>query len=361
MLSSSGKEQCGIRLYSDTQCAYLKKVRVQTVRISVEQKQMPAAQYIAGIKSEVLRERPDLVHIQHEFSFFRGILGTDFIGLLLVLRRLHIPVVVTMHAVLRFTKPSIRSPDISQLAIDLLGYILWCFAYFAVFLSVPLLSDGVIVHTNRCRSLLPIKQKVSVIPHATEISDHTDSQDLRPGEKLNVITFGFFHWLKGIDLAYRAVASMPDVDYVVAGSVSLDARKSVFHGGYFDRLRSDRPDNVSIVICCPVPSRLIACSDVVLLSYRRSEIEHASGVFHTALSLGKPIVATRVTEMAEYEGYCLTVEPGSPRAILEALQKMRSSELRRHYAEKSRELAGKTAFPLIADQHIRLYQRTIGR
>jgi glycosyltransferase involved in cell wall biosynthesis len=80
-----------------------------------------------------------------------------------------------------------------------------------------------------------------------------------------------------------------------------------------------------------------------------------------ALSFGKPIVASRVGEMAEYERYCLTVEPDSPQAIQEALERMRSSEFRRQYERKSRELARETAFPLIAEEHMKLYERVINQ
>jgi glycosyltransferase involved in cell wall biosynthesis len=78
-----------------------------------------------------------------------------------------------------------------------------------------------------------------------------------------------------------------------------------------------------------------------------------------ALSFGKPIVVSRIGEMAEFEKYCLTVEPDDSDAILEALREMRSSEVRQRYASKSRELSRKTAFPAIANEHVELYKRLI--
>jgi hypothetical protein len=61
---------------------------------------------------------------------------------------------------------------------------------------------------------MPNRQKVSVIPLGTEVLKASDLCSLEAAHNLRVITFGFFRSLKGIDVAYHAVRSMADIDYV---------------------------------------------------------------------------------------------------------------------------------------------------
>jgi glycosyltransferase involved in cell wall biosynthesis len=358
MLSSFGTERCGIRLYSETLCHYFERAGVDIVRIPVEQKNTRFAVYITRLRDGLLSARPDLIHIQHEFSFFGGLMGANFILVLLALRRLDVPIVVTMHTVLRFPRPIGGARSLSELIYNLLRWLHRLLAWISIPVSVSLIADTVIVHTNACRRLMPIRQRVIVVPLGTEVLDDHSPPRLEAEQRLKVITFGFFDWEKGIDLAYRAVRLMPDIDYVVAGNIRIDARDQT---SYLMRLSSEKTDNTSIVICFPVPSRLISCSDVVLLPYRTGWMEHASAVFHRALALGKPVVASRVGEMAEYERYCLTFEPESASAILDGLRKMRLNELRNYYAQKAKELSRRTAFPLVASAHMKLYEGLISR
>ena len=135
----------------------------------------------------------DLVCLQHEYGIFGGPAGAHILELL---RRLHMPVVTTLHTVLRDPNPDQR----------------------AVMLEIAALSDRLIVMSRQSADILqetfkvPLS-KIDLIPHGIPDLPFTDPhfyKDVFGTEGKDVLlTFGLLSPNKGIENVIAALPSDP--------------------------------------------------------------------------------------------------------------------------------------------------------
>jgi len=148
----------------------------------------------------------DIVCLQHEFGIFGGPVGSHVLALL---RELRMPVVTTLHTVLREPRPDQRR----------------------VMQEILSLSTRVVVMAERGRQMLqdvygaPLS-KIDLIPHGIPdvgFVDPTYFKDQFGVEgKVVLLTFGLLSPSKGIDYVLNAlpeiVQAFPDVVYIVLGA-----------------------------------------------------------------------------------------------------------------------------------------------
>lgn len=182
-----------------------------TVRFEVRQEE--AADYRLAADFVNVRST-DLLLVQHEFGIFGGEAGSHVIGML---RDMSVPVVTTLHTVL-------REPGN---------------AYRRTMRQLVELSDRVVVMAERAVEILRDvysvpAEKISVIPHGIPDMPFVDPSFYKDqfgveGRKV-LLTLGLLSPGKGIEYAIRAlpqiVGEHPEVIYIVLGATHPHVRKS---------------------------------------------------------------------------------------------------------------------------------------
>ncbi|MFX1519581.1 MAG: glycosyltransferase [Promethearchaeota archaeon] len=175
-------------------------------------------------------------------------------------------------------------------------------------------------------------------------------------KKLTLITPGFISPFKGIHLVFDAIDGLNDVEYIVAGSVRRELRA---HKAYLAKIKKIAPSNVEIIekfFSMKEFREIIASSDVVILPYLDVS-QSGSGILHLSLGLGKPIIASKIGEFVELlKGNALLVDPYDKTALRTAISKMKDQKLKQFYESRTRELASKTSWINVSNEHLKIYQ-----
>ena len=182
----------------------------QQVRLELEQEDLSSYERAAEFLNF---NGNDLVCIQHEYGIYGGVAGQYILTLL---RKLKMPVVTTLHTVL-------REPDEDQRR---------------VLEEVARLSDRVIVMSDQAAEFLVeiygvASGKIDVIPHGVpdfQFMDPNYFKDQFGTEGKSVLlTFGLLSPNKGIENVIRALpgilARHPNVVYIVSGVTHPHIRK----------------------------------------------------------------------------------------------------------------------------------------
>ncbi len=176
---------------------------------------------------------------------------------------------------------------------------------------------------------------------------------------LKLLTPGFITPHKGVHLVFDAIDGLNDVEYIVAGSIRTDSR---VHKAYLTKIKENAPCNVKIIekfFSKDEFLEIIADSDIVILPYLDVS-QSGSGILHLSLGLGKPIIASKIGEFVELlRGNALLVDPYDKIALRNAILKMKNSKLKKFYESRTKELASKTSWGNIANEHLKIYRNLL--
>jgi glycosyltransferase involved in cell wall biosynthesis len=255
----------------------------EQVRIEIEQEDLSSYERAAEFLNF---NGNDLVCMQHEYGIFGGTVGSHILALL---RRLKMPLVTTLHTVL-------RDPDPDQLA---------------VLDEISHLSDRLIVMSEHAASLLRdvygvSNEKIDVIPHGVPdlpFMDPNYFKDLFGTQGKSVLlTFGLLSPNKGIESVIRALPAIlkkhPDLVYVISGATHPHIRRR--EGERY------REELVALAAECGVSPHVmfnnrfvsneemiehVGSADIYITPYRQ-EAQVVSGTLAIALGAGKAIIST---------------------------------------------------------------------
>lgn len=93
MLSTEA-DRCGIASYTNTLGGGLEAAGVEVVRVSLDAARRVKATFVDDVRRDIERARPDVVHVQHEYSFFGGLIqppAPHAALLMRALQRLRVP------------------------------------------------------------------------------------------------------------------------------------------------------------------------------------------------------------------------------------------------------------------------------
>jgi glycosyltransferase involved in cell wall biosynthesis len=296
----------------------------------------------------------DLVCLQHEYGIFGGVAGSHVLTLL---RKLKMPLVTTLHTVL-------REPDSNQRAVlDEIGH----------------LSDRLIVMSEHAASLLRDvygipNEKIDVIPHGVPDLPFTDPnyfKDLFGTQGKSVLlTFGLLSPNKGIENVIRALpailAKHPDLVYIVSGATHPHIRRR--EGERY------REELQALAAECGVSSHVIfnnrfvsteemiehvGAADIYITPYRQ-EAQVVSGTLAIALGAGKAIISTPYWHAKEIlaDGRGVIVPFDDPDSIANVAIRLLDNDAERHAMRKRAYLHSRgTTWQKTAQAYMASFQR----
>jgi len=296
----------------------------------------------------------DLVCLQHEYGIYGGTAGRYILALL---RRLKMPLVTTLHTVL-------REPDANQRI---------------VLEELAQLSDRLIVMSELAAELLREvyevpEGKIDVIPHGVPDMPFMDPnyfKDQFGTEGKSVLfTFGLLSPNKGIENVIRALPAIlarhPNVVYIVSGVTHPHIRRR--EGERYRNGLQALAEQLGVSSHLILNNRFVSAeelvehvgaADIYITPYLQ-EAQIVSGTLAIALGAGKAIISTPYWHanelLAEKRG--VIVPFGDPDAIAGAVVALLENDAERHAMRKRAYLHSRgTTWPRTARAYMATFQR----
>ncbi len=296
----------------------------------------------------------DLVCLQHEYGIYGGKAGSHVLRLL---QQLKMPVVTTLHTVL-------REPDIDQLI---------------VLQEIAARSDRLIVMSEHSSQFLQDVfrvpgEMIDLIPHGIPdlpFAEPASYKDSFSTGKTVLLTFGLLSPNKGFESMIQAlpriVARHPNVVYIIAGATHPHVRRR--EG---DRYRIQLQalakelgveENVVFYNRFVSPQEmasLVGSADIYVTPYRY-EAQAVSGTLAYALGAGKAIVSTPYWHAAELldEGRGALVPFEDPAAIADTtIELLENDAARQSMRERAYVYARHMVWDRVAQSYMRAFVRS---
>lgn len=261
--------------------------------------------YIYQIIREVLKDKPDVVHFQHEINMF-GSLSTAlfFPFLILAVRVLGYKTVTTIHGVVGRNQVDENFINLFMEKSFLAKSFFVKMFFNFIFRLIPLFSNSIIVHTNLLKNVLvddygAAEKKINVIPTAIP------QKEIKEVLVENYFFyFGYMVRRKGLDYALEGfrkfIEKNPDSDYklVLAGGVIKGQEKAL------EEIKSNIKDNnledkvfIKGFIEEKEQDDLYGKAKAVIIPAKISIA--ASGPLYHSVSYGKCVIASKVGNLSE--------------------------------------------------------------
>lgn len=296
----------------------------------------------------------DLLCLQHEYGIFGGRAGSHILALL---RESRMPVVTTLHTILRDPDPDQRR----------------------VLEEVAALSDRLVVMSKRGAEFLQeiyhvLPEKIDVIPHGipdVPFVDPSFHKDLFGVEgKIVLLSFGLLSADKGIENVIAALpailARYPNVVYIILGATHPHVLR---HDGETYRLSlqwmaQEKGVEGQVIFYNRFVSleelvNFIGASDIYITPYL-NQAQIVSGTLAYTLGAGKAVISTPywyAEEMLAEERGAL-VPFRNPAALAEQVTDLLDNEAKRHAMRKRAYLFGREmVWPQVARRYMESFER----
>jgi glycosyltransferase involved in cell wall biosynthesis len=296
----------------------------------------------------------DLVCLQHEYGIYGGAAGRYILAML---RRLKMPLVTTLHTVL-------REPDANQRI---------------VLEEIAQLSDRLIVMSELAAQLLREVYavpagKIDVIPHGVPDMPFMDPNYFKDKfgteGKSVLLTFGLLSPNKGIENVIRALPAIlarhPNVVYIVSGVTHPHIRKR--DGERYREELQALAAELGVSSHLILNNRFVSteeliehvgAADIYITPYRQ-EAQIVSGTLAIALGAGKAIISTPYLHakelLADKRGVIVPFD--NPDAIAKSVVELLENDAERHAMRKRAYLHSRgTTWPTTARAYMATFQR----
>jgi glycosyltransferase involved in cell wall biosynthesis len=296
----------------------------------------------------------DVVSLQHEYGIFGGRSGSHILHLL---EHLTVPVVTTLHTVL-------REPNVDQLV---------------VMQEIAARSDRLIVMSQHSSRFLQDvfrvpKTKIEMIPHGIPnlpFEEPALFRKLSSTEGTTVLlTCGLLSPNKGLENVIRALPQIlsrnSDVVYIIAGATHPHVR--LIEGDRYllqlQALARELGVEEHVIFqnrfLSPQEMASLVCSADIYVTPYRYEAQAVSGTLAYAMGAGKAIISTPYWHAAELldNGRGTLVPFENPAAIAQAAVDLLDNDAARHSMGKRAYLHSR---PMVWDQVAHSYMRTFAR
>jgi glycosyltransferase involved in cell wall biosynthesis len=296
----------------------------------------------------------DLVCVQHEYGIFGGAAGGHILELL---RKLRMPVVTTLHTVLREPNPD----------------------QHRVMVEIAELSDRLIVMSQRSSQFLQEifqvpAMKIDVIPHGVPNLAFVDPNFFKDrfgvGGQSVLLTFGLLSPNKSVETVIRAMPRIlshnSNVTYIVAGATHPHIRKRE-GDKYRESLQQLARDlgvekNVIFHNRFVSPEEMmefIGSADIYITPYK-NEAQVVSGTLAYALGAGKAVISTPYWHAQELldQGRGILIPFNDENAIADQTIQLLENEAERHAMRKRAYLYSRNMiWKSVAQDYMRSFQR----
>jgi glycosyltransferase involved in cell wall biosynthesis len=283
----------------------------------------------------IIRQKPDIVHIQHEYFLYgKGYSGILFPILLLLVRLSQVPLIVTMHHVIPLAEAGhirklLKTP-IPEISIKM---------FLTFFNRLFSFSSKIIVPSDAFKQTLSNDYKISsgqieIVPHFVQsyigpesssfVEKDSENAKVRLGlgNRKVVLFFGYIRPPKGIEYVLfglrDVIKAVPNVMFSIIGKAQPN------YGSYFDHIQQlvnelELSKYVRFENHVPEESLplFFAASDAVIFPYT-STIGMTPIAHLKVASYGKPIIATNIDSFSKefIDGEnALLIPPKDPDAI----------------------------------------------
>ena len=296
----------------------------------------------------------DLVCLQHEFGIYGGVAGRHILALL---RRVKMPVVTTLHTVLRDPNPDQR----------------------AVLEEIVRLSDRLVVMSAQAAEFLSEvydvpAEKIDVIPHGVPDFQFMDpnyfKDEFGVAGKQVLLTFGLLSPNKGIEHVIEALPAIllqhPNVVYIVLGATHPNL---LAHEGESYRLKLERLAQDSLVagnvifynrfVTLAELTDFIGAADIYITPYL-NEAQITSGTLAYAIGAGKAVISTPYWYARELlaKDRGILVPFADPNAIAEGVNRFLSDSTLMTAMRKRAWKAGREMiWPVVARRYLESFDR----
>jgi glycosyltransferase involved in cell wall biosynthesis len=321
--------------------------------------------YPTRIFGAVFKTRCNLVHLQHGWLLYGGLVSAMLFPVLLAFFRLsRKPCVVTIHTVIRKDAHIFNNSVVNFLARTAILFMLRGILQF---------SDKVIVHNRLMKQVLQTeygakKQKIVVIPHAAK--EASEKPELEKDEDLTVLSLGFLRKEKGLGCLIEAFENFlkkrSDAKLVIVGG-SHAHDKTEYPQGFKLFLSPQLQKQVSFTgfVDDATLQRLIWRSDIIVLQSTEPYYIEASGTLAAVADYAKPVVCTKVpkfqSDLQNMEHYII-VEPSDSTELTQAFTLLSEDrELGERLGMNLKEKFADRRLSNVTEEHVKLYRRILRR
>jgi len=296
----------------------------------------------------------DVLCVQHEFGIYGGSAGSHLLALL---KEVRMPVVTTLHTVLR--EPNAARQKVME---ELLRR-----------------SDRLVVMARKGAEILRETYgvpdtKVDIIPHGIPDMPFIDSSFYKAQFGVEgrtvLLTFGLIGPGKGIEYAIEALPEImkrhPNVVYLVLGATHphLVAREGESYRLGLERLAEDRGVREHVIFYNRFVSlddlkEFIGATDIYVTPYL-NEAQITSGTLAYVFGAGKAVVSTPYWHAQELlaDGRGILVPFRDPHAIAEGVRAFLDDPARlQETREKAYQIGREMIWPAVAQRYIESFQR----
>jgi glycosyltransferase involved in cell wall biosynthesis len=321
------------------------------VRFEIEEQELSSYQRAADFLNI---SNVDILCVQHEFGIYGGPAGSHLLALL---RELRMPVVTTLHTILR--EPN---PDQRRVMQELIAR-----------------STRLVVMSESGRQMmLGVLQappaKIDLIPHGIPDIPFVDSNFYKDQfgveGKMVLLTFGLLSPNKGIENVLNALpailAEFPNVVYIVLGATHPNELREQGEAYRLSLQRLARKNKVqknvifyNRFVDIEELKEFIGVADIYVTPYL-NEAQITSGTLAYAFGSGKAVVSTPYWHAAELlaEDRGLLVPFGDSKAIAEAVLSLLREETRRHAIRKNAyKLGREMVWSNVARSYLRAFEQ----
>jgi len=296
----------------------------------------------------------DFVCLQHEYGIFGGPAGSHILALL---RELRMPIVTTLHTVLREPDPSQRR----------------------VMEELTALSDRMVVMSQCSVDFLQTiygvpAAKIDLIPHGIPDVPFVDSNFYKDKfgveGKMVLLTFGLVSPNKGLENVIAALPAIleryPEVVYMVLGATHPHVKK---HDGEtyrlsLQRLAEEKGVSQHVIFHNRFVSlseliEFIGAADIYLTPYLNAA-QISSGTLAYTVGAGKAVISTPYWYAEELlaEGRGLLVPFGDPHALADQVLYLLDNETERHAMRKRAYMYGREMlWPEVARRYMESFEK----
>jgi glycosyltransferase involved in cell wall biosynthesis len=266
--------------------------------------------YPLQIFRAIMRKQPQIVHIQHEFFLFGGVISAALFPFLLILiKLLKKPLVITFHGVI---SPSIVDRQFLKVNGMKGNPLMFKIGANILVRLASIFSDCLIVHERFFAETLRTeygcdKAKIRIIPHGVESKSQKMSIDKAKRElglasNKIVLFFGYLAPYKGIDTLIEGFSLVAgkhkDWRLIICGDVHprlvSDQDYKEYLRGLRSRVASSAPSQIMFTGFIPneIVGLYFSAADLVVLPYKVAMA--SSGPLALALSYERKILVSRI-------------------------------------------------------------------